>query len=127
MGMQCLLHVCIKLAWTFLVSKALFHIKISALSSLSEGCHSKAVQRVESGPRLVTLFLALSTSVTSLQKHSRYAGPDRSSARDGLACFKGSLWCFCTSAGLGQMVEGARQTCTGGFPCLVHWILINNS
>lgn len=68
MGTQCLLHVRIKLGWIFLVSKALFCIKISALSSLSEGCHSKAVQQVGKGPRLVTLFLALSMSVPSVQK-----------------------------------------------------------
>lgn len=73
------------------MSKALLCIKISALSSLSEGCHSKAVQQVENGLRLITSFLALSMSVASLQKHSRYAGRDRSSGRDGLAHSKGSL------------------------------------
>ena len=109
------------------MSKTLFCIKISALSSLGEGCHSKAVQQVENGLRLVASFLALSMSVAFLQKHSRYTGPDRSSARDGLAHFKGSLWCFRTSTGLGQLVEGARQACPGHFPCLVHVILTNNS
>lgn len=51
MGMQRLLCVCIELEWISLVSEALFCIKISALSSLSEGCHSKAVQQVENGLR----------------------------------------------------------------------------
>lgn len=115
-------------AWVdFLGVKALFCIKISALSSLSAVCHSKAVQQVENGLRVVTLFLALRMNVASLQKHSRYAGPDRSSGRDGLAHFKGSLWYFCRSTGLGQLMEGARQACPGCFLCLVHPILTKNS
>jgi len=119
--MQCQLCVCIKRGWIFLVSKALFCIKISALSSLSEDCHGKAVQQVDGGLRLVTLFLALSVSGASLQKHCR------PSARDGLAHFKGGLWCFCTHTGLGQKVEGAWQACPGCFPCLVHLIFTNNT